>query len=173
MDGTFGTVLIIEPDFKQREIVALEIRSYGYEPVTVASGKEALSAIALQSVNVVMAHLHMKGMDGIRFLAEVRRAGLRTPMILFMETADRSAIAQGLQLKMVDFLEKHCPPSVLRACLKNAVEADSIFKSLETNLTAICKAAALSPSRTRDLLSLQTRTIGPILEARMPLKKSA
>lgn len=101
-------VLIVEDDpmvaeFNRRYLA----RAEGFELVAVAaSGEEALSVLARESVDLVLLDIFMPGKSGLELLGEIRRAGRGVDVILVTAATDRASIQKALQYGAVDYLIK-------------------------------------------------------------------
>jgi len=83
------TVLLADEDEEQRTFVARELRREGYNVVEVDDGFEledyldlALTEEQVARVpNVIICEMEMAGLSGAEVLADLRKRGLRTPVI--------------------------------------------------------------------------------------------
>ncbi|MBE0486597.1 hybrid sensor histidine kinase/response regulator [Marinobacter sp.] len=84
-----GNVLIAAEDDGNRALVERMLRCYGVEPLTVASGDQAVRQALANTVHLVLMDRHMPEMDGVAATRLLRQAGFRRPIIAFT-TGDRS-----------------------------------------------------------------------------------
>ena len=81
------TVLVVDDDPFQLELIAETLRSLGVRDITEAtSGDQALAAISASRdgtpFDVMLSDLHMPGMDGFQFLASVAQGGFAGALII-------------------------------------------------------------------------------------------
>ncbi len=92
--------------------------------VTALGPEAGLQAVAENGpFAVVVADMHMPGMDGLGMLAKVKALAPATVRILFTGDADleaaNAAIARG---EISGFLAKPCPPERLLPALRDAID---------------------------------------------------
>lgn len=114
-------ILVADDSGMNRIVVLAQLETLGYRADVVASGREAIEALAVKSYAAVLMDCHMPGMDGFVATAHVRRGepdGQRVPIIAM--TADvlpetRTACATA---GMDDFLAKPLRIEELGAMLR-------------------------------------------------------
>ncbi len=113
-------VLVVEDDREIREMVALMVRGMGYAIVTAATGKEALTRLREQMVDIVLLDLMMPEMDGFEFCRAVQRdSTLRNLHIIITSARDTlEDKVKGLELGAADYLTKPFSMTELQARIK-------------------------------------------------------
>ncbi|MEA1673060.1 ATP-binding protein [Nitrospirillum sp. BR 11163] len=97
------SVLAVDDDAVNRQVVAGLLRRLGQKPTLAASVAEALDRMRTQSFDVVMTDLHMPGQDGFVLAESLRALPGRSPRVIAM-TADltdvsrRRCLAAGIEL---------------------------------------------------------------------------
>ncbi|MDV0440793.1 response regulator, partial [Xanthomonas sacchari] len=76
------TVLIVDDDPVQRRLAEAAVRRFGFEARVAETGAEALTLLKCEGADVVLLDLVMPELDGLGVLAEMRKNGLATPVIV-------------------------------------------------------------------------------------------
>ncbi len=92
------TVLVVDDDVEVRELVEYTLEDC--EVRTVASGQEALRAVAVQQPDVVILDIMMPGMSGLDVLARWRDdpRTARLPVILLTAKAQEADVDRGFEM---------------------------------------------------------------------------
>ena len=101
------TVLIIEDDPDMRELERVALDCSGYEVLCANNGREGLRQVYEAHPCVILLDLMMPGMDGLTFLAELRRheLGRKLPVVC-VTAAGPEMTAQALRLGAQECLSK-------------------------------------------------------------------
>jgi CheY-like chemotaxis protein len=127
-------VLVVDDHDGMRVLLAVMLQRRGYEPVTVASAKEALDELEAGPYDAVLSDEQMPGENGLELLRHLRARGDWTPFVLMSAVMPaeliRSALASGATV---------------------AVDKSSVVEALgtvlERALSAPWRRSAESPSR--------------------------
>jgi two-component system response regulator (stage 0 sporulation protein F) len=127
-------VLVVDDHDGMRVLLAVMLQRRGYEPVTVASAKEALAELEAGPYDAVLSDEQMPGENGLELLRHLRARGDWTPFVLMSAVMPaeliRSALASGATV---------------------AVDKSSVVEALgtvlERALSAPWRRSAESPSR--------------------------
>jgi CheY-like chemotaxis protein len=78
-----ATILLVEDDKHQRMMYEEDLKAWGYDVVTAASGREAVAAVeANPKVDLVVMDISMPNMDGIEAMGKILGKNNRIPVIL-------------------------------------------------------------------------------------------
>src|SRR5580765_450690 len=119
-------ILIVEDDPDIAELVGRYLDKAGFITEPVASGREALVAIAARPPGLVVLDLMLPHVDGLEVCRIVRGndATAAIPIIMLTARADESERIVGLELGADDYLAKPFSPNELvarvRALLRRA-----------------------------------------------------
>lgn len=108
-------VLVIEDDeTTAREIVA-ELSVHGMQAEWVANGREGLDRAMQRDYDLITLDRMLPGMDGIDVVAELRRAGRDTPVLMISALSDVDERVRGLRAGGDDYLTKPFAPDEMSA----------------------------------------------------------
>jgi two-component system copper resistance phosphate regulon response regulator CusR len=99
-------LLVVEDDPRLANLIARGLREQTYAVDVVGGGKEAVVQAAVNSYDAIILDVMLPGMDGFAVLRELRKRGMRTPVMML--TA-RDAVADrisGLDSGADDYLTK-------------------------------------------------------------------
>ncbi|WP_239952105.1 response regulator transcription factor [Dyella terrae] len=108
-------VLVIEDDeTTAREIVA-ELSVHGMQAEWVANGRDGLDRAMQRDYDLITLDRMLPGMDGIDVVAELRRAGRDTPVLMISALSDVDERVRGLRAGGDDYLTKPFAPDEMSA----------------------------------------------------------
>ncbi|MFS2137859.1 EAL domain-containing protein [Duganella sp. Dugasp56] len=102
------TILIVDDEAQNRRLLAVLLRPEGYQTESVASGEEALSAVAHSAPDLILLDIMMPGIDGYQ-VASILKANPATaniPIIMVTAHGERGARLAGLSAGAEEFLTK-------------------------------------------------------------------
>ncbi len=114
------TVLTIDDDNAITELLAMLLRTHGYEVVTANNGEEGIQFIKEKNPHVVVLDLMMPGLDGWQVCKRVR-AFSNVPIVILSALDDPSMIASALDAGADDYLVKPVSSSILVAHLNRLI----------------------------------------------------
>jgi len=114
------TVLTIDDDTAITELLAMLLRTHGFEVVTANNGEEGIKAIQATKPHVVVLDLMMPGMDGWQVCKHVRTFS-NVPIVILSALDDPAMIASALDAGADDYLVKPVSSSILVAHLNRLI----------------------------------------------------
>jgi two-component system alkaline phosphatase synthesis response regulator PhoP len=118
-------ILVVEDEPQLARGLEDDLRLEGYE-VEVSRDGEAASRRALeQPFDLILLDVMLPHKDGFEVCRELRRAGLRTPVILLTARTQESDKVLGLEIGADDYVTKPFSPRELRARVKAALRRAS------------------------------------------------
>ncbi len=141
---TQNAILIVEDDPGVRQTLAIGLSERSYMVVTAASAEEALSRLAVISVDLVLTDLRLPGMSGVELLRELRQ--LSTTMVLVIMTANPSidSTIEALRLEVHDYLIKPFALDEVEQVVRRGLERrqrrdrrERLLRQLERNLVGL------------------------------------
>ncbi len=116
-----------EIDLLRPHIKFLEQKGFGV--TAVASGEDALAALAQGRFDVVLLDEMMPGLGGLQTLAEIQARDLAVPVILVTKSEEESLMEQAIGQRIHDYLIKPVNPSQVFLACKRVVEAGRLQES--------------------------------------------
>jgi DNA-binding response OmpR family regulator len=92
-----------------------DLERHGYEVETVADGESGLRRGQEPGWDLILLDLMLPGRDGFAVCRELRRAGIRTPVIMLTARTHEDEKVLGLELGADDYVTKPFRPRELRA----------------------------------------------------------
>ena len=91
------TVMIVDDSASMRQVVGIALKGAGYAVLEGRDGRDALSKLTGQKVNLIISDVNMPNMDGISFEKAVKLlpAYRFTPIIMLTTESDESKKREG------------------------------------------------------------------------------
>jgi two-component system response regulator MprA len=99
-------ILVVDDDLAVCRSIDRALRLEGYEVDTVASGGEALEAVASNSPDALVLDLQLPDLDGLAVCRRIREAGDDTPILMLTARHGIDDRVQGLDAGADDYLVK-------------------------------------------------------------------
>jgi DNA-binding NtrC family response regulator len=100
------TILIVDDEPSQRELLDGFVGSLGFDAKQAASGEEALEMIRQQTPDLVLLDVRLPGMSGIETLTEIRNQWEDIPVLLITAYADLRQAVSAVKQGAADYLAK-------------------------------------------------------------------
>jgi two-component system chemotaxis response regulator CheY len=83
------TIMIVDDSASLRQVVSIALKGAGYDVIEGCDGRDALSKLTGQKVNLIVSDVNMPNMDGITLVQEVKKlpAYRFTPVIMLTTEA--------------------------------------------------------------------------------------
>jgi DNA-binding response OmpR family regulator len=114
-------ILIVEDEPPIASALEDDLKLEGYEVEVVRDGYAASRRAREQSFELIILDVMLPHKDGFEVCRELRRAGLRMPVILLTAKTQESDKILGLELGADDYVTKPFSPRELRARVKAAL----------------------------------------------------
>ena len=129
------TVLTIDDDNAITELLAMLLRTHGFEVVTANTGEEGIQAIRKKTPHVVILDLMMPGMDGWQVCKQVRTFS-NVPIVILSALDDPTLIASALDAGADDYLVKPVSSGILVAHLNRLIRRTGDIGGLPAQITS-------------------------------------
>jgi len=116
-------ILLVEDDRQIAQRVASDLGRSGYQVIDVATAAEAHDALAAHAIEAVVLDRLLGNDDAITVLADWRRAGLKTPVLVVSSLAGVADRIAGLAAGADDYLTKPFHTEELDARLRALLRA--------------------------------------------------
>ena len=111
-------VLIVDDDEAVQSVLYKVISSNGLDARVVASGEEALEVTRRYHFDLILLDVNMRGIDGFEVVQELRKRGVKTPIIIVSGRKEDYDTLYGLDIGADDYITKPFNPIVLGAKVK-------------------------------------------------------
>ena len=122
-------ILVCDDEADIRESLALLLRDEGYDVAVVSTGAAAVSEAA--ESDALLLDIKMAGQDGLETLAEVRKKGLRLPVVMISGHADIRTAMDAIRAGANDFLEKPLSSELVLNALRRVLDASRLSRENE------------------------------------------
>jgi len=119
---TGGSILLVDDEPIAIENLAHILAKDGYRTTCAASGEEALERLAAGEFDLVLTDLRMKGVDGLRVLAESKRLWPDTGVVVLTGNATVSSAVEAMRVGASHYLTKPYNLDEVRATVAEAME---------------------------------------------------
>ncbi|MCR9085722.1 MAG: response regulator [Rhodobacteraceae bacterium] len=106
MTESRGHIRIVEDDDAVREGLEALLKSWGYTTSLYPDAESLLKAKPDGRCTCILIDVRLPGMDGLALVAELRRRGLLTPILMMSAHGDISTAVEAMRLGAQDFIEK-------------------------------------------------------------------
>jgi DNA-binding NtrC family response regulator len=126
------TVLVVDDDPTQRRLAQAVLEREGYVVVHAESGGEAIDRLTKGAgADVVLLDMVMPGMSGMEALAEIRTAGVATPVIVLTANGGVDAVVKAMQAGAQDFFIKPASPERIIVSIRNALQMGDLSAEVQ------------------------------------------
>ncbi|MDP2996055.1 MAG: response regulator transcription factor [Bryobacterales bacterium] len=111
-------ILVVEDEPDIAMLLADDLRLEGHQVEVVADGQAAAERGRESGWNLIVLDVMLPGKDGFDVCRELRKAGVRTPIILLTAKSHEAEKIMGLDLGADDYVTKPFNPRELRARIR-------------------------------------------------------
>lgn len=121
-------ILIIDDEESMRHMLTVILKREGYEPSTFADASKALCALEADEFAFILCDIKMPGMDGMRFLKELKAKGRDETVIMMSAYASMDTAIECMKLGAYDYISKPFKSDEIILILKKAEERERLKK---------------------------------------------
>jgi DNA-binding NtrC family response regulator len=117
-------ILVVEDEEKLRRVIELQLGSAGFDVDKAASAEEGLKLV--DRADLVLTDLRLPAMDGLEFLALIRRQNSQTPVIMMTAFGSVENAVEAMKSGATDFLLKPFSLDHLMQVVHKALEVRAL-----------------------------------------------
>ncbi|GAB3034515.1 response regulator [Bowmanella dokdonensis] len=109
------TILIVDDSASVRQVVALALKGAGHQVIEAVDGKDALSKLDGQKINLIVSDVNMPNMDGLSFVKAAKEISAYrfTPVLMLTTESGQDKKDEGRAAGVKAWLVKPFKPDVL------------------------------------------------------------
>jgi DNA-binding response OmpR family regulator len=111
-------ILVVEDEPSIAFGLETDLQAEGYRTTVAVTGPEAVGRAQDGGFDLILLDVMLPGKDGFEVCREIRRAGIRTPVVLLTARTHDAEKVMGLELGADDYITKPFNPRELRARIK-------------------------------------------------------
>lgn len=132
-------ILIVEDEPGIAFALENDLQAEGYDVKLVSDGQQALRRARAETFELILLDVMLPGKDGFEVCRELRREGLRTPIIMLTAKAQELEKVVGLDLGADDYITKPFSPRELRARIRAVLRRGAADAVGETHRFGSCE----------------------------------
>ncbi len=137
-EATFTIVIVDDEEMVLTSLNSFLALETEYTVKTFTSAKEALAFIEKESVDLVVSDYLMPEMDGISFLAEVRKLRPEVPRIILTGYADKENAIKAINtVGLFQYIEKPWDNDDILIIFRNGLDKQRLMKRLNQKIEEI------------------------------------
>lgn len=106
MSAAEGLIAVVDDDKAVRDGLEALLESWGYETVAFPDAETLLENGPARGVTCLLLDVRLPGMDGLDLVAELRRSGDCTPILMMSAHGEISTAVEAMRRGAQDFIEK-------------------------------------------------------------------
>ena len=114
-------LLLVDDDPNTLASLSRAFRLAGHEATVCDNAARAVELIRTESFDVILSDVVMPGKSGLELLEDLKRAGVKTPIVLISGQANIEMAVKATKLGALDFLEKPLSTEKLLVTVENAL----------------------------------------------------
>jgi two-component system nitrogen regulation response regulator NtrX len=115
-------LLLVDDDPNTLASLSRAFRLAGHEATVCDNAARALDLVRSEAFDLILSDVVMPGKTGIEFLEDLKKAGVKTPIVLVSGQANIEMAVHATKLGAMDFLEKPLSTDKLLVTLENAMK---------------------------------------------------
>jgi DNA-binding NtrC family response regulator len=140
-------LLVVDNDEGLVHFLTRLFTKQGYEVVSCSDGIATLDRVARESFDAILLDYKMPGLNGLDTLVEIKRAQVKTPVIIMTAFGTTDTAIKAMKLGAYDYLLKPFDTEELKRIAADALEVSRLMRevvSLPNSMTRISTSAGAS-----------------------------
>jgi DNA-binding response OmpR family regulator len=163
-------ILVVEDEPDIALGLQLDLRDEGYEVEVVHDGRDASRRAREPGWDLILLDVMLPHQDGFEVCRELRRARIRTPILMLTARAQEAEKVMGLDMGADDYVTKPFSPRELRARIRALIrraapEADAVHRVGDCDVDLARAELRRGGART-DLTAIELKMIDALLRRR-------
>src|SRR5471030_2378317 len=117
-------ILVVEDEEKLRRVIELQLASAGFEVDKAGTAEDGLKIV--DRADMVLTDLRLPGMDGLQFLALIRRQNSLVPVVVMTAFGSIETAVESMKAGATDFLLKPFSLDHLMQVVNKALEVRAL-----------------------------------------------
>lgn len=120
-----GKILVVEDHADSREILALQLKRFGYEVIEAVNGQQAIELALREPPDLIFMDLGLPGINGIEASLRLKQnpGTAKIPIVAYTAWSAADYRAKALESGMADYLTKPAAPESLRRTIEKLVQS--------------------------------------------------
>jgi DNA-binding NtrC family response regulator len=123
-------LLVVDNDEGLVHFLTRLFTKQGYDVVSCADGISALDRVARESFDAILLDYKMPGLNGLDTLVEIKRAQVKTPVIIMTAFGTTDTAIKAMKLGAYDYLLKPFDTEELKRIVVDALEVSRLMKEV-------------------------------------------
>lgn len=123
-----GSILIVDDEKGQREILTMILQGAGYESVSASTVKEAIALLSEREFDLILTDLKMQGQSGLELLEQVMAEDPQQCVIMMTAHGSIDTAVTAMKRGAFDYLEKPLERENLLLTIKRAFERITLLR---------------------------------------------
>jgi DNA-binding response OmpR family regulator len=128
------TILIVDDDPKLRKTLTDILGVKGFDPISIAKGREALRRIKGSAPNVALIDLKLDDMDGLELIKEIKVLSPSTECIVITGNASQESAVEAVNLGAYSYILKPYDVEQLLITINRAIEKQQSEQRIHNQL---------------------------------------
>jgi RNA polymerase sigma factor (sigma-70 family) len=149
-----SVVFVIDDDASVRDAVRTLLKSVGLDARVFGSTEEFLNLKRPEVPSCLVLDIRLPGVTGLEFQDELKRAGIRIPIIFITAHGDIPMALRAMKAGAVEFLTKPFQKQDLLAAIHQALDRDRARREEQAEVSALQSRFQRLTPREREVLDL-------------------